>query len=168
MTSKEQQVVDILTDNLYELCEVGTGYNEGMLSPNHKGIQSVAKVIVEVFQQPHKDTRSRREKQLDAAFERIGVKPRVYHFTERRVTRDVFNAVTVATIEMNYNDISIYIEKNTRFRILEQATSMIEEFKKMGVYGVSICDKSDVFSKQDGRNRAKGRLLQHLLKERKE
>jgi hypothetical protein len=121
-------------------------------------------VIVEVFQQPHKDTRSRREKQLDAAFERIGVKPRVYHFTERRVTRDVFNAVTVATIEMNYNDISICIEKNTRFRILEQATYMIEEFKKMGVYGVSICDKSDVFSKQDGRTRAKGRLLQHLLK----
>lgn len=106
--------------------------------------------------------KSKVEEELDKEFEKMGVKPRIYHF------RDVyqFNGVTVVTENTKYSwkDIAEFIWKYTENEF-SPATHLLErliEFKDL--YGVAICDRCDQFSRQQGRNRAKGRLLKHLIK----
>ena len=112
--------------------------------------------------------KSKAEEKLDKAFERIGVKPLIYHFTDVYL----FRGVTVATDNHKYTwkDIKKYIEDDAwESRIVSEygrATHLIKKLQvKYDLYGVAICDKRDNFSRQEGRNRARGRLLQHLLKE---
>lgn len=115
--------------------------------------------------------KSKAEEKLDKAFEGIGVRPRIFHFTDMYP----FRAVTVATdnSEHTWSDIKKYIENDVwESRIVSgfnRATHLLEKMRNSyGLYGVAICDKSDNFSRKEGRNRSKGRLLQHLLKEEKQ
>jgi len=156
-----QRIIDILADNVYGMAD-----SECPVDVDMDGVQTTAKEIVKVFQTVQKDTRSKREKSLDAEFERMGVKPRVYHFT-----KDVgpFRAITIVTEKYTWATIRYILNSYTNLvypSTFHPATHLREGLvKREEIYGISICDKSDVFSKRDGRNRAKGRLLQHLLKE---
>ena len=104
------------------------------------------------------------EEELDKEFERLGIKPRVYHF------RDVapFNAITVVTDNIwNWNDIAAYIHDCNRPCTKYQynhATCLLHNLVSCDIYGVAICDSRDQFSYQEGRNWAKRRLLRHLKK----
>ena len=111
--------------------------------------------------------KSKNEEKLEKEFKRLGVKPRVYHF------RDVypFNSVTVVTENTKYSweDIAEIIWKySDDIEQHNHATHLLERLKEFkGLYGVAICNKRDNFSRQQGRNIAKGRLLQYLIKENK-
>ena len=159
-----QQVIDILADNAHEMCAVEGDSNDIILDANMDGVQTIAKEICNVFAYAPKDTRSRRERQLDVDFERMGVKPRVYLFTDL----PVFKAITIATIakEDSYAKAHTYILMNYTLDIAP-ATSLLKKLKDIGIYGIAICDKSDQFNKRRGRMKAKGRLMQHLLQEAK-
>lgn len=107
------------------------------------------------------------EEELDKKFDEIGIKPRVFHF------RDVepFNAVTIATDDeiWNWNDLLGYIQDCNRHASypFNPATRLIQNLVSCGIYGVAICDSRDQFSRQEGRNWAKRRLLRHLKEVRK-
>jgi hypothetical protein len=167
MNEQEQQVIDILADNVHEMCAIdGVNSDNLMVDADMDGVQTVAREICTVFKPIQKDTRSRRERALDAEFERMGVKPRVYHFTKDMCT---FNVVTVALAKQWRKGVTENIVKNcveaAHDELENKATAAILILRQAGIYGVSICDRSDVFSKRYGRMKAKGRLLQHLLKE---
>lgn len=163
MNEQEQQVIDILADNVHEMCAIdGVNSDNLMVDADMDGVQTVAREICTVFKPIQKDTRSRRERALDAEFERMGVKPRVYHFTDIPNSK----AITIATIDKadSYANVHNFILMNYVIGI-EPPTSLLKHLRGIKVYGVAICDRSDVFSKRYGRMKAKGRLLQHLLKE---
>ena len=103
------------------------------------------------------------EEELDKKFEEMDIKPQVYHF------RDVspFNAITVVTANNNWSqdDIADYINvfnKPCMDYPHNHATCLLHNLISCGIYGVAICDKHDQFSRQEGRNWAKRRLLKHL------
>ena len=107
------------------------------------------------------------EEELDKKFKEIRIKPRVYHF--RGITP--FNAITIVTDDHNcsWNDMLDYIHNcnEPTTHLYNPATHLLQNLISCGVYGVSICDKHDQFSRQEGRNWAKRRLLRHLKKVRK-
>lgn len=165
MNEQEQQVIDILAENAHEMCAIdGVNSDNLMVDADMDGVQTVAREICTVFKPIQKDTRSRRERALDAKFESIGMKPLVYHFTNI----DTFSAVTIAQdrfIEFSYRLLQREIQQY-KSTFIEPATRLLNQLaKNYNIYGVAICDKNDVFSKRYGRMKAKGRLLQHLLKE---
>ena len=103
------------------------------------------------------------EEELDKEFKKMDIKLRVYHF------RDVtpFNAITVVTDDdsLSWNDIAGYIHdcsKPCMKYLHNHATCLLQNLVCCDIYGVSICDKHDQFSHQEGRNWAKRRLLRHL------
>ena len=108
------------------------------------------------------------EEELDKAFEEMGVRPRIFHFREGIP----FAAITVATENANWSwkdMIGIIREcgRNSYDHYLYlHATHLMHELAIQNVYGVAICDKRDQFSRQEGRNWAKRRLLRHLKKVR--
>ena len=165
-----QQIIDILSDNAHEMCAIDGDSKDIILDANMDGVQTVAREICNVFQPIQKDARSRRERQLDVEFERMGVKPRVYHFTKGM---EPFKAVTIATVSIctkngARNLIREAISVSTRHSFFQPATRILSYLHEpCGEYGIAICDHSDHFDKRYGRNKAKGRLLQYLLKEQK-
>ena len=106
------------------------------------------------------------EKQMDEEFEKLGVRPRVYHFRKYpSVTPYPFNGVTVVTENPTYNweIVAGFIKQNTNTKGLNPATHLLERLIGFyDLYGVAICDKRDTYSRQEGRRRAKRRLLRHL------
>ena len=105
------------------------------------------------------------EEELDKEFKKMDIKPRVYHF------RDVtpFNAVTVVTTNdsWSWDDIADYINGFSKTCIkypYNHATCLLQNLTSCGIYGVAICDSHDQFSRQEGRNWAKRRLLKYLKK----
>ena len=163
ISKQEQQVVNILNDNIAEMCE-------SYCVPCDLNLYPVARKITAIFKQPYKDTRSRRERALDVKFGRMGVKPRVYHFTKNMYP---FRAITIATNTWYKEDISEILDTisaRTNFWIHGRgpATQMLQKLRAVSIYGIGICDKSDQFSKRTGRMKAKGRLLQHLLNDGRE
>ena len=115
--------------------------------------------------------KSKAKKDLEKEFKRMGVRPRIFHFADMYP----FRAITVATdnSEHTWSGIKKYIEDDTResgiVSEFNRATHLLEKLRNSyGLYGVAICDRSDNFSRQGGRNKAKGRLLQHLLKQEKQ
>ena len=161
--NEEQQIIDILINKGEDLCEYIGEFEEAQL--DYELIKRVAHEITAIFKPSQKDTRSKRERALDVKFGRMGVKPRVYHFTDL----PTFKALTIATIakEDSYAKVHTYISMNYTVDI-EPATSLLKKLKDIGIYGVAICDKRDHFNKRTGRMKAKGRLLQHLLKDGRE
>ena len=161
ISKQEQQVKDTVTDFACDTCQDC----ERDIADNDI-VAIVVKKIMDVFKQPQKDTRSRRERKLDEQFAAMDIKPRVYHFTKDIAT---FNAVTVALTKRWRKDVTEDIVKNcvesAHQEMENKATFSIAILKQARLYGVAICDKSDQFSKRTGRMKAKGRLMQHLLKE---
>jgi len=106
------------------------------------------------------------EKQMDMEFEKLGVRPRVYHYKKLiPVTPYPFNGVTVVTENLTYNweIVAGFIKQNTNIIGLNPATHLLERLIGFyDLYGVAICNKRDTFSRQEGRRRAKHRLLRHL------
>ncbi|MCK4526167.1 hypothetical protein KAW18_02250 [candidate division WOR-3 bacterium] len=112
--------------------------------------------------------KSKAEEKLDKAFEGIGIRPRIYHYTDIHP----FRAVTVAVgAEDGYtwSEVKGYIVDSMREGVVNEygrATHLLKELRgSYSFYGVAICDKSDNFSRKEGRNRARGRLFKHLKKE---
>ena len=162
MNEQERQIIDILINKGEDLYEYIGEFEEA--NPDYDVIEKTAKEIFAIFKQPYKDTRSKRERALDAEFRRMGVKPRIYHFTKDIAT---FNAVTVALTKRWRKGVIEDIVKNcveaAHDGMENKATFSIAILKQAGIYGVAICDKRDQFNKRTGRMKAKGRLMQHLL-----
>ena len=158
-----QRIINILADNAHEMCTIDGGSNDIILDVDMDGVQMVAKEITAIFKPSQKDTRSRRERALDAKFERMGVKPCVYHFIK---DIEPFNAVTIATEKHALSIISgmlTYVRNSYVYSSYPPATVVFKWLQNKGVYGIAICDKHDSFKKRTGRMKAKGRLMQHLL-----
>lgn len=107
--------------------------------------------------------KNKTEIKLDKEFERMGVRPRIYHYMDV----SPFIAITIVTdnIDLDWNDISkrIYTCSKRVFRFQhEHATRMLYELRWEGIFGVAICDKSNQFNRKRGREIAKGRLFKHL------
>ena len=114
-----------------------------------------------------------KERKLDAELKRLGVEPRIYHFTRNC---DPFRGITIAVADQSsWSDIREIVDavqyalkisddmrKILNMPIIERATRTLRTLRKMNIYGVAICDPSDNFNRQEGRNKAKGRLVQHL------
>ena len=111
--------------------------------------------------------KSKIEEKLDKEFEKIGVKPWIYHFTE-----DVYpyRAVTVAksnkemTIRFDWENTLALIKSAIDYVAVyehNRTTKFIKYLEKENVY-VAVCDIKDEFSRKLGRVIAKGRLLKHL------
>lgn len=114
--------------------------------------------------------KSKTEKKLDEEFERIGVKPNVYHFRDIYLEDTFrFTAITVAAMaNCKKNNIINDINACGRpdFYLHNHASHLLRGLTARS-YGVAICDKRDQFNRQRGRIIAKGRLLKHLKKEAK-
>ena len=101
------------------------------------------------------------EKQMDRELEKRRIYIRVHYF------RDVppFNAVTVVTaMPFRWEELASIISKYPQFpHLFNPATYLLQKFAAVhDLHGVVICDKRDTFSHQEGRCRAKRRLLRHL------
>ena len=116
--------------------------------------------------------KSNLEQKIDKELADLGVRPHVYHIraygkgSQRKMLR-VFNAVTIADIQrMPTSEIEDIVgeirEESIYGTIIQPATVMREELRKIECYGVAICDRRDNFSRKRGRIIAKGRLLKHL------
>lgn len=114
----------------------------------------------------NKNKMKNRQKLVDIEFERLGVKPWVYHFRGPMVYP--FTAITIAAgSKQNWKELCEYIEAV----IMEahdpgRATQILNYLTKNGD-GVAICDLRDSFNRKIGRDRAKGRLLQILLRRKR-
>ena len=99
------------------------------------------------------------EGQIDREFEKRGINLRVYYF------RDVppFNAVTVATaIPFRWENLASIIHPPFP-HLFNPATYLLQNLAAVhDLHGVAICGGGDTFSRQEGRCRAKRRLLRHI------
>ena len=101
------------------------------------------------------------EKQMDREFEKRRINIRVHYF------RDVppFNAVTVVTaMPFHWKDLASFISEYPLTSLLfNPAAHLLQNLAIVhDLHGVAICDRRDTFSRQEGRCRAKRRLLRHL------
>ena len=101
------------------------------------------------------------EKQMDREFEKYRINTHVYYF------RDLppFNAVTVvASMPYRWEEIaSIISEYPLTSLLFHPAAYLLQNLAAVhDLHGVAICDRRDAFSRQEGRCRAKRRLLRHL------
>ena len=101
------------------------------------------------------------EKQMDREFKRREVNPCVYHFIENV---EPFRAVTILEyFSPSYSHARRALDA-ARFHQYchSQATELLDALHRQGIWGIAICDKRDTFSRQEGRCRAKRRLLRHI------
>lgn len=117
--------------------------------------------------------KSKTEIKLDKEFERLKVKPHIYHFTKGVAP---FVAITIAEdyqpagSKRGWNSTRGAIDNVFKREYLWMqkccpATRFIQGLALMHIYGVAVCDKRDQFNRQRGRIIAKGRLLKHLKEE---
>lgn len=114
--------------------------------------------------------KSKTEQKLDAEFERMGVRPRIYHFTTGVAP---FNAVTIIDNEQTWEGMEKHVNdafncEDWRLHGYYPTTRFIQALKSQHIYGFAVCNKRDQFNRQRGRIIAKGRLLKHLKEEAKQ
>ena len=105
--------------------------------------------------------KSKLEKVLDEEFERIGIKPHIYHF----FGICPYNAITIATnTEYTYEEILKIITHSiaSTFCLSNDVAACKAEIEKQ-FGGIAICNNSDQFNRKLGRTIAKGRLLKYLI-----
>ena len=103
------------------------------------------------------------EARMDREFKKLVVYPHVYHF--RNVPP--FNAVTVVTpMPFHWEDLASILSEYPQGALqYNPATFLLQKLAVVhDLHGVAICNKRDTFSRQEGRRRAKRRLLRHLKK----
>lgn len=114
--------------------------------------------------------KSKTEINLDKEFEKLGIRPRVYHFVENVYP---YRAITVAMDSRELNTPLlwelVWIRVNSAIGYVavynyNRTTELIKRLKAEDIYGVAICDIKDQFNRRRGRIIAKGRLLKHLKK----
>lgn len=103
------------------------------------------------------------EEELDKEFERMGIKLKTYHFRDAAP----FNGVTIVinNEDWTYNIAARHIYDCIRpCEALEHniSTCLLENLTKHGIYGVGICNERDQFSRLEGRNEAKRKLLRYI------
>lgn len=110
--------------------------------------------------------KSKVEIKLDNEFEKLDIKPKIYHFTEHVKP---FTAITIVTADkQSWKDIrkmiSIAFETEQPWLrgYLCPATRFINRFAFWNIHGVAICNERDIFNRQRGRIIAKGRLLKYI------
>jgi hypothetical protein len=113
--------------------------------------------------------KKRDERLADSRLEKMGIEPRIYHFT---VSIWPFRAITIANVEWSWGAVRriidyILADVVSRFEH-ERSTMMLRELRDRGIYGVSICEQRDQLNRQRGRTIAKGRLWKHLKRMQKE
>ncbi len=111
------------------------------------------------------------ENLTDARIAAMGVKVYVYHFNDHSYKIDgnphriwAFGGVTIATQNPNRTTIEgLVLEAQRTCGIFHNAAKdTLASLRKRGIYGISICDCRDQFSRKRGRIIAKGRFLKHL------
>jgi hypothetical protein len=106
------------------------------------------------------------EQKLDAESERISVSLMIYHFR-----KDVgpFTSITIVTNSVrSWNRMRELLDQYIfGFTPIPPASEALKVLRKLGIYGVTICDRCDTFNRQRGRIIAKGRLLKHLKEMKK-
>ena len=103
------------------------------------------------------------ENRMDVEFKKLRVHTHVYHFRDMKTYP--FNGVTVVTGNVKYHKATIatFIKNVSDIKGFSPATHLLEKLSELyDIHGVAICDKRDPFSRQEGRLRAKRRLLRHL------
>lgn len=134
--------------------------------------------------------KNRKGDYLERAFEKLGVKPAIYHF------RDVlpFEGITVAIVKQDRNTVSWEImesflkavrnraitiarDEDAIKRLMTEYRDETEEapygdgscvkyiMERNGIPGISICDKGDQFNRKHGFDAAQGRLISSLMRE---
>lgn len=110
------------------------------------------------------------KEKVDNEFKKFRIEPRICHFRGDALFNLPFEAITVATDDVFWfkDRISENILKGSS-KVLSSythnvASRMLDIFKTFGIYGVAICDQRDRFSRKYGRDKAKGRLFQHIFK----
>ena len=113
------------------------------------------------------------EEELDKKIKEIGVKLQIYHFvgnvypykaiTVTMDNRELIIPLLWEQVLARVNSAIGYVSNYNHNR----TTELIKRLKTEDIYGVAICDIRDQFSRQEGRNWAKKRLLKHLKKVQK-
>ena len=113
------------------------------------------------------------ENQMDREFKKVGKNiPRVYHFRADQLEKynfpPLFNAVTIATaMPFRWEALASIISEEypQTSHLFNPATYLLQRLAAVhDLHGVAICDRRDTFSRQEGRLRAKRRLLRYLKK----
>lgn len=104
------------------------------------------------------------EQKLDAEFERMEIKPKVFHFVNS-IIQSV--AITIVDERLTWlgaqrEIVKAHSDGASQHLFFFPATRLLDTLRKRDIYGVAICDKRDNFNRQRGRIIAKGRLLKHL------
>jgi hypothetical protein len=111
------------------------------------------------------------EARIDMELKHRGVKPYVYHFNDHSWKEGgnphrmwAFGGVTIATHNPDRVVVeAMVLEEQRNCAIFHSAAKdTLVGLRKRGIYGISICDNRDQFSRKRGRIIAKGRLLKHL------
>ena len=109
------------------------------------------------------------EQKVDADLKQIGISPRIYHFV-----KDVgpFSAVTIAEDVLTWEGARRELDKVLKYHISKclhnPAPLLMEKLRKKGIYGVAVGYKYDSLNRALGRTIAKGRLLKHIRRTRRE
>lgn len=107
--------------------------------------------------------KSKIEERLDKEFEKMEIKPYIYHFVEGI---EPFAAITIVeAMRYSWNNIKDIVDtamKNAKSLRHNKASEVIRSLHYADIYGVAICDRRDQFNRKLGRVIAKGRLLKHL------
>jgi hypothetical protein len=111
------------------------------------------------------------EERIDMEFKHRGVKPYVYHFKDHSWKEGgnphriwAFSGITIATYNPDRAVVeAMVLEEQRNCGIFYGAAKdTLVGLRKRGIYGISICDSRDQFSRKRGRIIAKGRLFKHL------
>lgn len=125
----------------------------------------------------HEGNEKTLEHKVDKELEELGVKPYVYHIraygegSQRRILGS-FNAITIVdaqfiipvAVEYAVGEAIEYLaNKHMEYGAdIHPATCVMKYLRRIGYYGIAICDRRDNFSRKRGRIIAKGRLLKYL------
>ena len=103
------------------------------------------------------------ENELDKEFERMGIKVRTFHIMDVTPLNGV--TVVINNEDWNWNVVARHVcDCIVPCREYEHniATCLLENLAKRGIFGVAICNERDQFSRIEGRNEAKRKLLRYI------
>jgi len=108
------------------------------------------------------------EEKLDKDFEKLRIKPRIFHFVGDNLVFPYAGITIVSTAKYSdYKRVLKYVNRaidQTSFSEYHN-TGFLKLRLNDSTWGAAICDKRDVFNRRLGRVIAKGRLLKRLREE---
>lgn len=162
---KKQNFIDWIQDEINEI----KWHDNYEISEEYKTFTYVKKRVESGVFDEKKE--SARERFLDSKFYRLGIKPRIYHFTENV---HPFGAITIAVdTPLTWKKVRGIVDKNlitlndliaSNPDMHSRATYMLAGLREWNIHGVAVCIEQDNYSKKYGRMKAKGKLYQWLIK----